>query len=120
MIKELLDGIQQRLSDGAAWLFAPFQFLIDWSPLFGHFALFVALIAFLLFVGFFLPFKWIRAGLGFVIVVAGAFVLGETNQFKKQLKDAKARRQQERRKAVPPPRPREGGGGFGGFFGGRQ
>lgn len=103
MIKEFLDAIQQRLSDGAVWLFAPFQWLIDWSPLFGHFILFAALIVFLLFVGFFLPFKWIRAGLGFIIVVAGAFVLGETNQFKKQLKDAKARREQERRKAVPPP-----------------
>jgi len=116
MIDEIIGKVGIAIKGFGLTLFSPFQWLIDWSPLFGHFALFAALIVFLLFVGFFLPFKWIRAGLGAVIVVAGAFILGETNQFKKQLADAKARREQERRKAVPPPRPRDDDGGiFGGW-----
>ncbi len=104
MIKELLDGIQQRLADGWHWIFAPFQWLIDWSPMLGHFALFFVVIVIAGFLSRFLPDKakmWLLVALGFI----GAFLAGEVNQYRKRLAAEKEAREAEKELPPPPPRP---------------
>lgn len=110
-ITTFIAAIKDAIASGFTVVASPFVWLIDWSPMFGHFVLFVALIMVCLLIGFFLPFQWIRAGLGFIIVVVGAFVLGETEDFKWHLAQAKAKRDAEAAKPKPPkPKPPDGGG----------
>ena len=57
-------------------------------------------------VSYFLPFKWVRAGLGAFLVLVGAFILGGRQMHK----DMKAEVDKARAKAAPPPA--SGGGWF--------
>lgn len=92
MIQEFIDTVWSRISDALHTLFAPIQWIMDWWPMLGHYTYFALFVALCCFAGFFLPFKWIRAALGFAIIVFGAFIAGETNQFKKHLEDVRRRR----------------------------
>jgi len=71
MIDSILDNIQMRIS-------VAFHGVIDFvtNPLWvwyfwGAVAFVVAVV-----IGYFLPFKWIRAGLGFALLLIGAFIAG--------------------------------------------
>jgi hypothetical protein len=75
LINELLDKIWQRIADAASWMLAPL-ILLEWWALFAAFVFGLAIVA------YFLPFKWIRAGLGFLLLLAGAFVAGGTKMYR--------------------------------------
>lgn len=78
MIKEFLDSIQQRIVDAFSGL-AEFVYLAEWYTLLG-----VVLLAAMV-IGYFLPFKWVRAGLGMIVLLMAATVAGvqaASNHFK--------------------------------------
>jgi hypothetical protein len=75
LIDEFLTTLWRHISDTFSSLLAPLL-LIEWWGLFGLF--FVALLV----IGYFLPFKWIRAGLGALLLLAGAFVAGGTKMYR--------------------------------------
>jgi hypothetical protein len=89
MIKELLDAIQQRLSE----FFNP---IVDWifNPLWSWWAIFILIFAACVVIAYFLPFKWIRAALGFIVLLAGAWLAGGTMMYR----DMKGRLEAERAK----------------------
>lgn len=75
----MLDSIWNFLAD--KW----HGFIDPWLAgliLFEWWALFILFVAVCCVIGFFLPFKWIRAGLGGAILLAGAFVAGGTKMYR--------------------------------------
>lgn len=79
LIDEFLDGAKERITDAIASAFNSVT-----APLFGwmtdpliHWYVYLALFFVACsVVGWFFGFKWVRAGLGFLIIVASAFVAG--------------------------------------------
>lgn len=96
----LLDAIWQKISGGVSstvtTLFAPFQWLIDWSPMVGHLVLFVAFLMVCSFIARFLPDK-LKLWLGGIVIVVGAFIAGETYRFKRTLDETKAAKKKVKR-----------------------
>lgn len=96
MIGQVFDQIQQRITDAWDWL---------WDPLWGWYVMLILFFLLLLVIGFFVPFKWVRAFLGFLLALAAAFVAGGhvmRNKYKERLaeerekvKQLEARRRQE-------------------------
>jgi len=86
VVGQVLDQIQQRFTNAWEWL---------WDPLWRWY-----LVGFLILVGciviaIFAPFKWIRAALGFFLVLVGAYIAGGRhmrNTYKEQLEQERARR----------------------------
>lgn len=106
MINEFLDNVQARISAFFTdWFGSWFAWMHD--PLTFWILCFVALFAACFVVGWFLPFKWIRAGLGGILVIAGAFLAGGI-EMRKEMNErlAKEREKQRKlsaaRKAQPP------------------
>lgn len=98
MIDGILDSIWQKITGGVVTtvttIFAPFQWLLEWSPMFGHITLFIVFLFVCGFIARFLPDK-LKLWLGGLVIVAGAFIAGETYRFKRTLdetKKAKGRR----------------------------
>jgi len=75
IINELIDKIWQRIADAFNAVVAPL-ILLEWWALLAAFAFVLVVVA------YFLPFKWIRAGLGFLLFMAGAFVAGGTKMYR--------------------------------------
>lgn len=69
MIKEFLDSIQQRFVDAFSGL-AEFVYLAEWYTI--AIAVFLVCAA----IAYFFEFKWVRASLGFVVLLMGAFLAG--------------------------------------------
>jgi hypothetical protein len=74
-VGEFLDTIWRRLADALASILAPL-ILLEW------WALFAAFVCVLVLVAYFLPFRWVRTGLGFLLLLAGAFVAGGTKMYR--------------------------------------
>ena len=75
MINEALDAIEQRI---AHW-FAP---LLDWLFVAEWWGLLLAFLILCLVIGYFAQFSYVRAALGFLVLLAGAFVAGGTEMFR--------------------------------------
>jgi hypothetical protein len=75
VVQEFIDAITARLQDifGSAWhwLIEPL-YLLEW------YAWLALILGGCLLIGYFAPFKWVRAALGLVLLVASAFVAGGT------------------------------------------
>lgn len=69
MIKEFLDAIQERVADAFSGL-SEFAYLGGWYTL-GAGILVAAVVA-----AYFFPFRWVRAGFGFLVLLMGAFLAG--------------------------------------------
>lgn len=79
MIEQALNSVWQFFADKWAALIDPW---IAGLILFEWWALFVLFVAVCMLIGFFLPFKWIRAGLGGMVLLALAFVIGGTKMYR--------------------------------------
>lgn len=81
---------------GYKWadLWAPIS---DAWPLVSAGGIFLAILAACLFVGFFLQFKWIRAGLGGVVLLAGAWLAGSVMMYGKMKSKLDAERKKRKR-----------------------
>jgi hypothetical protein len=88
MIDEFLTAIEQRIREAFGglfhWLIEPL-YLLEWYFLFA--LLFLACFT----IGYFLPFKWVRAALGLVLLIAGAFVAGGTAMYRHMRRQAQPR-----------------------------
>lgn len=71
----MLDEIWRRI----AAFFAPW---LDWLFVAEWWALLLAFIALCLLVGYFAQFRWVRAILGILILIATAFVAGGTEMYR--------------------------------------
>ncbi len=98
MIESIFDEAQRRITGAFEWVFDP---LWRWYTIgFGIF-LVCAVVA------YFLPFKWVRAALGAVIVVTGAYIAGGRhmrNEMKAKLDEERAKLKQieeQRRQQQP-------------------
>jgi uncharacterized membrane protein YphA (DoxX/SURF4 family) len=84
MAQEFIDAIEQRIRDlfGGAWhwLIEPL-YLIEW------YAWLALILGACLLIGYFAPFKWVRAALGLILLVAGAFVAGGTAMWRHLRRD---------------------------------
>lgn len=100
MIEQAINSAFQAIAD---------KFWAIWTPwahaliLFEWWALFILLVLVCLFVGFFLPFKWVRAILGGVIILAGAFVLGGTKMYRDTRPKVKEQQKQKIQNRQAPP-----------------
>lgn len=75
MVAEILDEIGRRV----AAFFAPYRdgiYLAEW------WAMLLALIAICMLIGYFAQFKWVRAVLGILILIASAFVAGGMEMYR--------------------------------------
>jgi hypothetical protein len=75
IVNELVDAIWRRICDALAPVLAPL-ILLEWWALLAAFAVLLAIVA------YFLPFKWVRAALGGLLLLAGAFVAGGTRMYR--------------------------------------
>jgi hypothetical protein len=75
IINEFLDKLWQRIAGAIDALLAPL-ILLEWWALLALFAFALVL------AGYFLPFKWVRAGLGVLLMMGGAFVAGGTRMYR--------------------------------------
>lgn len=100
MIQEFLDAVTSRVGGFWTGLWAP---MFDGWPLWWSWGVFVLILAACLVVGFFLQFKWVRAALGLVVGLAGAWLLGRHTMYNAM----KAKLDAERARKVPKPRPTE-------------
>lgn len=107
LIGQVLDQIQQRFTSMWDWLWDP---LWQW-----YFLAFIAFLAIMV-VAYFLPFKWVRAGLGAVLALIVAFVAGG-RQMRKTYKERLEQEREKRRKLEEEKRQqrRDSGGGGGGW-----
>lgn len=103
-MQQIIDGIWEKITGAFGTVISPFQWLIDWSPMLGHFIIFLLFVIVCGFIVRFLPDKLKMWLLG-AVVIAFAFLAGETNQFRKQLARTKAEREEE--KALPKPKPEQ-------------
>jgi hypothetical protein len=90
MIDEILNNIQGRITGAFSSLLSSFNFVFD--PLYKWYL--YGFIGFVItgVIGYFLPFKWVRAGLGAALVLGGAYIAGGRemhNELKAQLKSRK-------------------------------
>lgn len=98
MIQEFIDKIGTSIAD---W------FHMIWDPwvaaliLFEWWALFILFVIVCMVIGYFFQFKWVRAVLGVMILIAGAFVLGGTKMYR----DLKPHIGERRRRVLNPPPP---------------
>jgi uncharacterized membrane-anchored protein len=75
MISEIFDEIGRRI----AAFFAPF---LDWIFVAEWWLIFLIIFAVCAAIGYFFQFQWVRAVLGIVVLVAGAFVAGGTEMYR--------------------------------------
>lgn len=68
------EGINTFLDTISTRFVSLFDFIAD--PLWRWYVAYGVLVIVCVFIGYFLIFKWVRAGLGFILLIAGAFVLG--------------------------------------------
>ena len=101
MIDSILNSIWEKITGGAQTLFTPFQWIIDWSPMFGHITVFVVFLLICGFIARFLPDKF-KLWLAGLVVIVGAFIAGETYRFKRTLDEAKADKAKTKPKPKPP------------------
>lgn len=83
MLQSIVDSISTWFSSVWDFLFDPIYVWYFWG--------FVALLAGLV-VSYFLPFKWVRAGIGGVLLLIGAYIAGGRQMhgdMKEQIDDAK-------------------------------
>lgn len=85
LIAQVLDQLSERLRNFWDWV---------WDPLWRWYLYLFLFFLFLLVIGYFLPFKWVRAAMGFALALAVAFVAGG-RQMRETYKD---RLQKERDK----------------------
>ena len=92
LIDEFLDGAQTRIVAAFHGLIDPwFGWLFD--PMIEWYFYGVLIFAACMLVGWFFPFKWIRAALGFVLLLVGSFIAGgKIMHDKMQAKTAKKRK----------------------------
>lgn len=75
LIDDFLDGAQTRIAAAFHNIIDPwFGWLFD--PMLVWYSYGVAIFAVVVVIGWFFPFKWIRAGLGFLLMLVGAFIAG--------------------------------------------
>lgn len=98
----MTEGILESIKQWFINLWSP---ILNWLILLEWWGLLLLFIVFCGIIGFFLPFKWIRAGLGGLILLAGAFVMGGTVMYR----DLKPRVDQKKREVDPP---KDDGGWF--------
>jgi uncharacterized membrane protein YphA (DoxX/SURF4 family) len=79
MVDEFFNSVGQRLRDlvGGAYhsLIEPL-YLLEW------YAWLALILGACLLIGYFAPFKWVRAALGLILLLAGAFVAGGTAMYR--------------------------------------
>lgn len=117
LVPEIITKVGLAIKAFGLTLFAPFQWLIDWSPMLGVVALCLAVVVVASIVVRFLPDK-LRGFIGYPVLGFIIWTAGRIYQFSVDLRARKqaeaAQREQERRK-VAPPKPRDDGGLFGGW-----
>lgn len=97
MIKEFVDAIVNSI-------FTPIsEYFTSWvefftSPLWLWYGIGLGVFLFVCFIAVFLPFKWVRVGLGAILVLGGAFLAGGTQMYRSQKSALKA--EQAKRKAL--------------------
>lgn len=89
MIDGILDSIQKRISDAFAGVF-DYVFLAEW------YVLGLALLAACVVIGYFAPFKWARAFLGFLLAMMAAFLAGLQVMFNRTRRENKSLRDENR------------------------
>ena len=80
MIEEFISQIQLAIADGLTGLFGPvfaWMYLIEWYVFGGT----IILVCFT--IGFFFPFQWIRAGLGWVVTLVISAIWAATVVYRK-------------------------------------
>lgn len=100
MINQIVDGILSHLYDLIHAFFTSFHIVID--PVYEWWAFGVLFFLACAVIGWFLPFKWVRATLFGAVVLVGAFLAGGTKMHKEDEADeaARAKARQKTRKPV--------------------
>lgn len=93
-IKSVLAEIGARISDYWLGLWSPIS---DAWPLWWSYGVFALIFIGCLLVGFFLQFKWVRAALGGVVLLAGAWLTGSVMMYGKMKAKLDAERARRRR-----------------------
>lgn len=103
VIGEVLDQIGERFTNMWEWL---------WDPLWQWYAVGIMILLVVMLVAYFLPFRWVRAALGGVLLLVGAYIAGGRHMrqtFKDRLAQERARvkelEQAQRRTRREPSRP---------------
>lgn len=79
IVQEFIDGAWDKITGFFSGIFDP---VLNWLILLEWWGLLLLFVAVCGVIGFFLPFKWIRAALGGMILLAGAFVAGGTKMYR--------------------------------------
>ncbi|RZN13908.1 hypothetical protein [Bradyrhizobium sp. Leo121] len=102
MINDIITSIEDRFTASFEWLFDP---LVYW------FGIALLILIACIVISYFAPFKWIRAALGGVLVIVGAFLAGGVEMHKimnRKLQEEKEKQKQREAEA----RAKDGGGWF--------
>lgn len=106
IIDEFLDNVQGRIADFfTGWFSGWFAWMHD--PLLFWTLYFIPFVAVLFVIGWFFPFKWVRATLGFLLLLVGAFMAGGIEMHRElsaRRKEIEAKKKQKNIPVAPVPR----------------
>lgn len=110
MINSIVDAILSHLYDVIHAFFLSFHIVID--PIYEWWAFGVLAFLGALVIGWFLPFKWVRAGLGFALLLVGAYIAGGTKMHSEMAAEIAASKAKPKPRTAPKPVPHQDTGIF--------